>query len=102
MTARLDRGGNQPKGRGRNVARNAEVARLGNLITKNAYALFILIGAYEKIVEHQLSMIAGRNRFAHGGFPLGKKAGKKERAFELCARNRRRVVDSPQRRSLDQ
>ena len=43
MSAGLSGRGHQPEGGGRNVARDAEVARLRHLIAENAHAAFVLM-----------------------------------------------------------
>ena len=78
MAAALSRRRNQPKCSGRNVARDAEIARLRHMISKDAYALVILMRSDEKVIQHQLGMIARRDGLLDGGFPLGKQASEKD------------------------
>src|SRR4029077_6291557 len=53
--------GHQPEGGGRNVTRDAEVARFRYLTAENAHPAFILMSADKKIIEHQLGVIARRD-----------------------------------------
>ena len=59
MTSGLCRSRDQPKsGRG-NVARNCEIARLRQLVAENTdTAIAILCGPHEKIIKHQLGVVA--------------------------------------------
>ena len=47
--------------------------------------------------EHPLGVVAGRDRLADRRPTLGSKPGQQDRRLDLCARDRRRVVDRPER-----
>src|SRR6266446_5186478 len=97
MAAWLRGRGNQPKSRGGNIARNDEVARLGNLIAENAdRPVLILGGTHQKIIKHQLGVVPTGGRFIDAGLALGKETGNKNSAFDLRAGNRRTVMNPAQ------
>src|SRR5260370_738125 len=101
MAARLRSRRDQPKGRRRNVARNREIARLRHLIAKNADGVFAFSRADQKIIEHQLGVIAAGQRFVHGRFAFCEQSGQKNCALGLSAGNWRTIVNSTQRSAAD-
>src|SRR6266496_836151 len=102
MTSPLRRGGNQPKGRGRDVAWNAKVARLRDLVAEDGDAAMSVHGcSNQKIIKHPLHMIPRRYWLDHGGFALGKEAGQQQCAFHLRACHRRSITNATQGTALD-
>src|ERR1043166_6623487 len=102
MTFPLGRGCNEPKGRGRDVARNGKVARLWNLVTKYRDAAFgVPRRSDQEIIKHHFHMIPSWCWLDHGGLALGKEPGQQQCAFYLCACNRRSITNATQRTALD-
>src|SRR5258707_5693752 len=97
MTSSMRRGGNQPKGRGRNVAWNTKVARLWHLVAEHGdAAISVQRCSNQKIIKHHLHMIPSRYWLDHDGLALGKEAGQQQRAFHLRACHRRAITNTTQ------
>src|SRR5437016_12919458 len=101
MAARLRCRCDQPKGGRGNVARNAEIPRFRYLIAENADGVFAFCSANQKVIEHQLGVIAAGERFVHGRFAFGEKSGQKNGALDLSAGDWRPIMNSSQRSSSD-
>jgi hypothetical protein len=102
MPSSLRRGGNQPKGRGRDVAWNGKVAGLWDLVAKHSDAA-IPVHHYsdQKIIKRHFQMIPSWYWLDYGGLALGKEAGQQQCAFRLCACDRRSITNATQRTALD-
>ena len=102
MSAPLGSSGNQPKGRGGDIARYIKIARLRNLIAENRDAAVMFSGrANQEIIEHLLHMVSGWNRLHDCGFASGKQSRKQQCSFHLRARHRGLVTNSTQGPPLD-
>src|SRR5437867_10115055 len=102
MTSSLSRSGNQPKGRGRDVAWNGKVAGLWDLVAKYSDAA-TPVHRYsdQKIIKHHFQMIPSWGWLDYGGLALGKEAGQYQCAFHLCARERRSITNPTQGTALN-
>src|SRR5439155_8728392 len=103
MASPLCRGGNQPKSRRRNVARNIKIARLRNLVAEHSdgSAFIFDCRTHEEIIEHFFHMVSCLQWLFHCGLASGKKARKQQRAFDLCACYRWAIMNSTQRAPPD-
>ena len=102
MAARLRSRRDQPKSGRRNVARNYKIARFGDLIAENADGVVLAFdSADQKIIEHQLGVIAAGERFVDGGLAFSEKTGEQNGALDLRACDRRSIMNSAQRSATD-
>src|SRR5256885_14537035 len=102
MAARLRGRGDEPKRCRGNVARNREIARLRDLVAKNADGVvFFLRRPDQKIIEHQLGVVPAEERLAHRRFALGEKTGEQQRAFYLGTGDRQNMARPAQLYAMD-
>ena len=102
MAARLRSGSDQPERGRRKIARDRKIARFRDLVAENADGvIFFARGPDQKIIEHQLRVIAAEERLVDGRLALREKARQKQRTFNLRARNRQLVGGAPQFHSMN-
>src|SRR5207245_10310626 len=87
MASPLCRGGNQPKSRRRNVARNIKIARLRNLVAEHSdgSAFIFDCRTHEEIIEHFLHMVSCLQWIYYCGLDSNNNDRKQQRDYDLRA-----------------